>query len=218
MILLWSPKSPFVRKVMILAHELGIAADLTLQRAVATPRGLPNPAIMSVNPAGKIPVLIRDAGPPLIGSTEICDYLCETVPGGRGLLPGAGPARVEQLRWQALGGQLIDVLLDWRIAATGPHGIDPARRDGFVAKVRATLQMFEHEAASITAAPFGPGPITLVCALGHLDFRFRDCGWRLAFPALADLGARMDLRPSVAATAVVNDLDDQGPPLNLTFE
>ena len=31
----WSPKSPFVRKVMVCAHELDIAGQLTLVRSVA---------------------------------------------------------------------------------------------------------------------------------------------------------------------------------------
>ena len=218
MILIWSPKSPFVRKVMILAHELGIAEALELRREVAVPRGMPNPAILAVNPLGKIPALIRDAGPALIGSAAILDYLCEITPGGRALLPASGEARVVQLRWQALADQLTEVLLDWRIAATGPQGIDAARRLSFEAKVRAGMALFEAEAPLLRAAPFGPGPIALICALGQLDFRYPDCGWREAFPALARFAADTALRPSVAVTAIVNDQGDSGPDLQLTFE
>jgi glutathione S-transferase len=45
----WSPKSPYVRKVMVCAHELGMVPRLNLVRSVAAMLK-PNPAIMEVNP------------------------------------------------------------------------------------------------------------------------------------------------------------------------
>jgi glutathione S-transferase len=39
----WSPKSPYVRKVMICAHELGVLPQLDLVRSVAAMLK-PNPA------------------------------------------------------------------------------------------------------------------------------------------------------------------------------
>ncbi len=56
----WSPKSPYVRKVMICAHELGIVPRLHLVRSVAAMLK-PNPAIMVVNPLSKIPTLVVGA-------------------------------------------------------------------------------------------------------------------------------------------------------------
>ncbi len=40
----WSPKSPYVRKVMVVAHELGLVPQLALVRSVAAMLK-PNPSI-----------------------------------------------------------------------------------------------------------------------------------------------------------------------------
>lgn len=216
--LLWSPKSPFVRKVMILARELGLMSRLELERQVAVPRGVPNPAIMALNPLGKIPAMKLADGRVIIGSDDICDYLCSLVPEGRLLLPVEGVGRLEQLRWQTLGDQFLDLLLDWRIEAMAPGGVEPARQDSFVAKARAVMALFEEEAGALSIAPFGPGPIAVVCALGQLEFRFPESHWQAHFPALAQLAAELSARASVAATAIVNDTGETGPDLNLRFE
>ena len=57
----WSPKSPYVRKVMICAHELDLVPRLTLVRSVAAMLK-PNPDIMRDNPLSKIPTLVLDDG------------------------------------------------------------------------------------------------------------------------------------------------------------
>src|SRR5437899_13025096 len=54
----WSPRSPFVRKVMVAAHELGLAGKIECVRSVAA-MGKPNPAIMLDNPLSKIPALVQ---------------------------------------------------------------------------------------------------------------------------------------------------------------
>jgi len=57
----WSPRSPFVRKVMIIAHELGLADRIDCVRTVvATTR--PHVPLMEENPLSKIPTLVLDDG------------------------------------------------------------------------------------------------------------------------------------------------------------
>ena len=55
--LIYSPASPYVRKVMITAHELGLVDRLELVAESTTPLD-PNPAVTGVNPVGKIPALV----------------------------------------------------------------------------------------------------------------------------------------------------------------
>ena len=59
--LYWSSRSPFVRKVMLAAHELGIADRLTLEPAVVG-MSSPNPLVMADNPLSRIPTLVLDDG------------------------------------------------------------------------------------------------------------------------------------------------------------
>ena len=57
----------------------------------------------------------------------------------------------------------------------------------------------------LEGAPFGVGHIAIVCALGYLDFRFPDLGWRSAYPRIAAWFAKQSQRPSVQKTVPVDD-------------
>ena len=74
MILYYSPRSPFVRKVMIALHETGLTARVEQVRSV-TMMLKPNAELMKVNPWNKIPTLIADDGQVLFDSDVIIEYL-----------------------------------------------------------------------------------------------------------------------------------------------
>ena len=89
----WSPRSPFVRKVMLFAHETGLASRLTLVRSVVA-MTTPNQALMRDNPLSKIPTLVLSDGSVLYDSAVICDYLDTLHAGPRRIqewLAGTGP-------------------------------------------------------------------------------------------------------------------------------
>ena len=83
----WSPKSPYVRKVMICAHELDLVDRLELVRSVAAMLK-PNARLMQDNPLSKIPTLVLDDGFTLFDSVVICEYLNDL--GGGALFPTQG--------------------------------------------------------------------------------------------------------------------------------
>ena len=95
----WSPRSPYVRKVMIVAHEHGVAGSIDRVRS-AVAMTQPNPELMRDNPLSKIPALLLDDGPALFDSAVICEYL-DSLHGGS-LFPANGPERWQALRWHAL--------------------------------------------------------------------------------------------------------------------
>lgn len=192
----WSPKSPYVRKVMICAHELGLLPRLELVRSVAAMRR-PNPALMADNPLSKIPTLVCEDGSTLFDSIVICEYLNELA--GGSLFPPRGEARWQALRWHALGDGLLDALILWRNEREREVPLQ-ALLDAFELKTRASLQMLDREAAALHQAPFSIGQLTLGCALGYLDYRFGTLGWRSAAPALAGWFETLRARPSFAAT------------------
>ncbi|MAM11529.1 MAG: glutathione S-transferase [Rhizobiaceae bacterium] len=199
----WSPRSPFVRKVMIVLHETGQLDQVTQVRSVVAMHMPPNAAVMADNPLGKIPTLVIEDGTALFDSRVICEYLDHRA--GGGLL---GDKRFEQLRWQALGDGLTDLLLLWRTELSRPGGPWVAVTEGWLAKARAAMAMLEAEVPALAAVPFGLGHVAIVCALGQLDFRWSDSDWRAHFPRLAALEADWARRPSVAATAIVDDAPD----------
>lgn len=194
--LYWSTRSPFVRKVMVAAHELGVQDRIrTVPTLVAATA--PNMEHLAVNPLGRIPTLVLPDGTALYDSQPIIEYLNE---GARGfLVPPGGAARMQAMRWHALGTGLLEVLVAWHGERNraAPHHVAIG---GYEAKTRATLDLLERESGNIAVAPFGIGHIALGCALGYLDFRFDALGWREGRPGLAAWGAAFDARPSAKAT------------------
>lgn len=196
----WSPKSPYVRKVMVCAHELGLVPQLELVRSVAAMLQ-PNEQLMQDNPLSKIPTLVLDDGRVLLDSVVICEYLNALAQGP--LFPPQGEAKWQALRWHALADGLLDALILWRNERERAAPL-PALLQAFERKTAATLGLFEREAGALEAAPFGIGQVTVGCALGYLDYRFDAFGWRTRAPRLAAWCAELARRPSFEATAPVD--------------
>jgi len=192
----WSPKSPYVRKVMICAHELGLVSRLELVRSVAAMLK-PNPALMEDNPLSKIPTLMRADGSTLFDSVVICEYLNDLAAGT--LFPSQGEDRWQALRWHAFGDGLLDALILWRNEREREQALQPLI-DAFELKARASLKQLDSEAEALEAAPLSIGGITVGCALGYMDYRFDSFGWREQAPRLAQWHAKLSQRPSFKAT------------------
>jgi glutathione S-transferase len=194
--LLWSSRSPFVRKVVVVAHELGIADRITLQRVNVTAKET-NTEVMRFNPLNKIPTLLLDDGSVMIDSPVIAEYLDETYGGGE-LFPRA-PARRWRVGWlHALG----DGIMNFNISRLGEKARGEQASDAFaaafLAKTNATLDVLERETDSL--APLTIGSIAVAVALAHLDFRFAEDAWRDRRPNLKAWHARFAERPSMRLT------------------
>ena len=195
--LLWSPRSPYVRKVMIAAHETGVADRLDLVRLPASFAAVPTDELLAINPLGKIPALISEDGEAIYDSGVICFYL-DGLHGGRRLVPAG--EELWHLRWQALADGVLERLIGVQVEHMRPNGPWPVVIDAATAKIAASLDAAARDLHGLDARPFGLAALSLVAALGHLDFRFEDCGWRTRWPDLASWADRQDARASVAAT------------------
>src|SRR5215470_4796857 len=105
----WSPRSPFVRKVMIMARELGLVDRLDCVRTVAATTK-PHAELIRDNPLSKIPTLMLDDGTALYDSPVICEYL-DALDGKPQLFPLDRKRRIVALRRQALGDGFLDLLV-----------------------------------------------------------------------------------------------------------
>ena len=198
--LYWSSRSPFVRKVMIAAHELGLAERIEpIPAVVALAR--PNPTVMARNPLNKIPTLIADDGSVVVDSTVICEYL-DALAGAPRLFPIAPELRWPALRWHALADGLTEVLILWRSETLRPTlQRSDAVLAAFALKTSATLDVLEREADALAGAPLSIAHVGAAALLGYLDFRFADLAWRTARPRLAAWFDAFERRPSMRATA-----------------
>jgi glutathione S-transferase len=199
----WSPRSPYVRKVMVAAHELGLVDRITCIRSVAA-MGTPNAEIMADNPLSKIPTLVLDGGDVLIDSRTIVEYL-DSLAGGS-LLASSGPARWQALSLQALADGLLDLLILWRNERAKPEAQQtPAWHAAFATKVEATLDRMDASVPALRERPFGIEHIAVGCAVSYATFRFPDLEWQTGRSALATWHDSFAERPSAKATEAVDD-------------
>jgi glutathione S-transferase len=196
--LLWSTRSPFVRKVTIAAHELGISDRIETERVVVKADD-PNRAVMAISPLGKIPALTLDDGTVLYDSVVILEYLDTTF--GGGLIPPPGPARWRALTLEALADGIMEADLRWMEERNRP---DAERRVGHFNGMRAKVESGLDALESMPLEAVTVGTIATASALAHLDFRFPEAPWRPGRPRLAAWFESFAARPSMRATQFVD--------------
>jgi glutathione S-transferase len=204
MTLHWSPRSPYVRKVMIAVTEMGLQGRIRSVRTV-TGGTTPHWDLMQINPVGKIPTLELPDGTAVYDSPVIIEYL-DTLHDGAKLYPTAWPERLTALRRHALGQGMLDSAL--LLLAEGfrpPERQSEPHKDLWRAKLTACVAALEGEAEALAAGRFTVGHLAIGVALAYLDFRFASLAWRDGHPRLAEWHETFNARPSVQANMPVDD-------------
>lgn len=195
----YSQASPYVRKVLVTAHETGLIAHIERVPTTVSPVAEAS-AVTADNPLGKIPCLVTDEGEAFYDSRVICEYL-DSRHTGHKLFPHEGPARWVALRRQTLADGMCDAAILHRYETF----LRPEDRqwqdwlDGQKRKVERALDLLEHEAPSFPTLP-DIGLVATAVALGYQDFRFPEDAWRATRPKLAHWYAGFAERPSMQAT------------------
>ena len=198
----WSPRSPFVRKVLVAAHEAGVADQLACVRTVVGGT-VPHLDLMRENPLGKLPTLVLEDGTVIYDSLVICTYFDTVFAPGK-LIPTAWPARLIALRRHALGNGMLDICLQWLSERARPaERQSPPHIALWQGKIRASVDALETESLSDDASDIGH--LAIAVALSYLDFRFAAENWRNGHPRLAAWMAKFEQRPSLRATLPVDD-------------
>ncbi len=194
----YSPASPYVRKCMVVASELGLTDRIEKLSSAASPVKM-DTSVAASNPLGKVPTLITDDSQALFDSRVICEYLNDLGQGSLFPEPGAQ-------RWQALTEQsLADGLLDAALLARYETALRPEQfqwqewTDGQMRKIANALTYFEGVVAQ-RAGQVDISTITLGCGIGYLDFRYPHYDWRSTYPAVAQWYAEFSQRPSMRDT------------------
>jgi glutathione S-transferase len=195
--LYYSPASPYVRKVRVLALETGLMENIELAAVSLTPIG-PDANLCGDNPIGKIPTLVRDDGSALYDSRVICEYL-DAQHNGKRMFPDNGDARWNAVRRQALADGILDAAVGTRYETfLRPEAFRwPDWINAQLTKVRRSLDAVESETLGDIV---DIGTISVACALGYLDFRYPDEGWRDSRPKLAAWYQEFAKRPSMRET------------------
>jgi glutathione S-transferase len=199
MLLHWSPRSPYVRKVMIVAHEVGIASRIETVRTVVAATE-PNIELMKENPQSRLPTLRLADGTVLYDSRVICEYF-DSLHNGEKLYPASFPERLTALRRLALGDGMLDTMLMWRSEQLRPAGNQSIKHmQAWKLKTNVSVDLLEEsEVDALNASRFSIGHIGIGVALGYIDFRFPELAWRTGHPKLAAWYAAFAARPAAKA-------------------
>ncbi|WP_102224171.1 glutathione S-transferase family protein [Acidimangrovimonas sediminis] len=202
----WSPRSPYVRKVMVALHEKGLAETVETRRTLADPM-VPPEAFFATNPLAKIPTLEREGHPPIFDSRVIMEWADGASDRGPRLFPAEPEMRLAALTEEALGTGMIETGMTLLIERfmRKPEAQDPRIEQVCARKFRAALDHLEAAIGGTAARAFDAGHVSLGVALCYLDFRFGDLGWRTGRPALTEWHAGIATRPSFAATEFRDD-------------
>ncbi|HNI76655.1 MAG TPA: glutathione S-transferase N-terminal domain-containing protein [Giesbergeria sp.] len=199
--LIGSTTSPYVRKVRIVMAEKKLDYQFLLDNVWSA-----DTRIAASNPLGKVPCLVMEGGEAVFDSRVIVEYLDTLSPVGK-LIPSTGRERAEVKTWEALADGLLDAAILVRLENTF-EGRKPSERsqawiDRQMDKVHASLKAM---AQGLGDKPFCSGihlslsDIAVGCALGWLEFRFPEIGWRAEYPNLAKLMDKLAQRASFADT------------------
>jgi len=187
--LLYSPNSPYVRKVLIAAGELGLKDQLEFIEVAPNPTA-PSAQISKHNPLGKIPCLIPisasdSASSPkaIFDSSVIVQYLQSLTSSKEILAPVTSEKRYEQLTVESLCDGMADACLLMRY-----EGLfrDPGAQSDAWLKGQKTKVLDGFQALTTLTLPSPSSPtltidgIAIAAILSYLDLRWADLdgGWR----------------------------------------
>jgi glutathione S-transferase len=199
--LIGSVTSPYVRKVRIVMAEKKLDYQFLLEDVWAA-----ETKMADANPLGKVPCLVMEGGEAVFDSRVIVEYLDTLSPVGK-LIPAPGRERAEVKTWEALADGVLDAAILARLEASWAGRADgqrsPAWIDRQLGKIDAALKAM---ATGLGDKPFCSGvhfslsDIAAGCALGYLDFRFKQINWRERHPNLARLQEKLEQRSSFMET------------------
>lgn len=189
----YAKASPFVRKVLVFAHEVGIADQITLAPVDVW---APDTTIFEDNPFGQVPYLTGPDGP-MMGSFLICQYL-DSLHAGAKLIPQNdwNIMRRHALADGVMGASIARILQHRRPA----HLFSPDLAERSDRKMALGLDALEREAESLTQNA-DIATVTLGPLLGYLDFRELAGDWRQGREGLSGWYAEFAKRPAMLATA-----------------
>ncbi|UPY37705.1 glutathione S-transferase N-terminal domain-containing protein [Sediminicoccus sp. KRV36] len=190
--------SPYARKVRIALLEKGIPFELQTEvpwhGTTATP---------AYNPLEKLPVLVLPDGTGVYESRFILEWLEVKHPEPR-LLPDTPEEILAARQIEVIADGICDavVLLFFERMRAAPSAEWMARQRR---KVEGGMRALAERVGEgfLVGGRFGLADIAAGTVLRYLSVRFAEYDWPAAHPALAAMSARLELRPSFAATVPV---------------
>ena len=195
--LVYSPPSPFVRKVTTLIHHTDLNDRIELINVKTTALSVAEEA-RAANPLGKIPVMILGDGKAIFDSRVITRYLDEFA--GSNLYPQEKIYDILTLEALADGIMESAVSITYESKLRPDNEQSPSWMEAQWSKVLHAVKALDDGEFKAIDGEINMGQIALACALGYLDFRHDARQWRIGHSNLTSWNDKMMKLPALIKT------------------
>ena len=195
--LVYSPPSPFVRKVTTLIHHADLSDSIELINVKTTALSVAEEA-RAANPLGKIPVMILGDGKAIFDSRVITRYLDEFA--GSNLYPQEKIYDILTLEALADGIMESAVSITYESKLRPDNEQSPSWMEAQWSKVLHAVKALDEGEFKAMDGEMNMGQIAVACALGYLDFRHDARQWRIGHSNLASWNDKMTKLPALIKT------------------
>jgi glutathione S-transferase len=195
--LVYSPPSPFVRKVTTLIHYADLSDRIELINVKTTALSVAEEA-RAANPLGKIPVMILEDGKAIFDSRVITRYLDEIA--GSNLYPQEKIYDILTLEGLADGIMESAVSITYESKLRSENEQSPSWMEAQWSKVLHAVKALDEGEFKAMDGDINMGQIAVACALGYLDFRHDARQWRNGCSNLASWNDEMMKLPALIKT------------------
>jgi glutathione S-transferase len=195
--LVYSPPSPFVRKVTTLIHHADLNDRIELINVKTTALSVAEEA-RAANPLGKIPVMILENGKTIFDSRVITRYLDEFA--GSNLYPQKKIYDILTLEALADGIMESAVSITYESKLRPDNEQSPSWMEAQWSKVLHAVKALDDGEFKAMDGEMNMGQIAVACALGYLDFRHDARQWRVGHSHLASWNDKVMKLPALIKT------------------
>ena len=195
--LVYSPPSPFVRKVTTLIHHAALNDRIELINVKTTALSVAEEA-RAANPLGKIPVMILEDGKAIFDSRVITRYLDELAESN--LYPQEKIYDILTLEALADGIMESAVSITYESKLRPDNEQSPSWMEAQWSKVLHAIKALDEGEFKAMDGDMNMGQIAVACALGYLDFRHDARQWRNGHSNLASWNDEMMKLPALIKT------------------
>lgn len=193
--LYYTKRSPYARKVNLLALEKNIKLDLVVVDLKNKP-----PELFDVNPLGKIPALITDDGAAYADSPVICAYLDSL--SKPALIPTSKKKRFHILNIEGIADGIAEfsVAIFYQMMEPEEKRNKEAMEKSAAAIERSFSYIEKNYMRILKSKKITLAPLALAAAIGYLNFRLPEFGWQKKHKKLARWFAEFEKRESMQKT------------------
>ncbi len=191
--LLYTKRSPYARKVRVIAWAKNIPLELVEENLQKKSQRL-----LEANPLGKVPTLVLDNGTIIYDSSVICHYL-DGLNDKAIMIPKEASERIEVLKWEAFADDLMTTAINlYMEKVRHPADFD---KDFCLATQKSILSSYKHIEKNLSQLKkFNLASISVASAIGYVHFRLPNLKVK---GELSQWFEEISKRPSMAQTIPV---------------